>query len=122
MVPINNLLSKPIFVSTLQIQKTHVHNYQNPKSSMLKATNPHPHKYLGIQKLQDVELLIEGRAVVVDHVLAMAILVASFVTWGCGGAPWFPNHFKLIKFASTFDFVRNLMVCGWRCSKYFPSS
>jgi hypothetical protein len=39
MIPINNLLSKPIFLSTLQIQKTHVHNYQNPKSSMLKATN-----------------------------------------------------------------------------------
>ncbi len=75
-------------------------------------TNPHPHKYLGIQKLQDIELLIERRAIVVDHVLAMAILVASFVTWGCGGAPWFPNHFKFIKFPRTFDFVRNLMVCG----------
>ncbi len=79
-------------------------------------------KYLGIQKLEDVELLVEGKAIVVDHVLAMAILVASFVTWGCDGAPWFPTHFKFIKFPSTFDFVRNLMVCGWRCSKDFPSS
>jgi hypothetical protein len=42
-------------------------------------TNSHPDKYLGIQKLQDVELLVEGKAIVVDHVLAMAILVASFV-------------------------------------------
>jgi len=40
MLPINNLLSKPIFLFTLQNKKTHVHNYQNPKSSMLKATNP----------------------------------------------------------------------------------